>query len=271
MKTHFVALLFASAGLVTHQPASAAPPRQPIGKWQVDYGDTACTAARNYGPAEKPVTLAFRPSPNGTVVRLMVARPGRVSTPHHFAVTTTITSEKAKTTGLRFESADKKRDIIWINFDRAALDGLQAAGEIAIKAGVTIEERFPLPGIGSVLKSLDTCNADLRKHWNVEEAAASQLSKGATVLKPLHSLISDSDYPAQAIRERASGSTRFMMMVDETGALKDCMVEETSGIASLDAMSCSVFLQRAKFSPALDAAGKPARSVLTARITWRIP
>jgi TonB family protein len=272
MNTLGPARLIACAGLLLSQPASAAPPRQPVGKWLVDYGDTACTAARNYAPADKPVTLAFRPSPNGTVVRLMVARPGRVPSPHHFDVTTTITSEKAKTTGLRFETTDKKRDIIWINFDRAALDGLHAAGEIAIKAGVAIDERFALPGIADVLKALDRCNADLRKHWNVEDAVgAVPLSQGATALKPLYRLLSPDDYPAQAARERASGSTRIMLMVDETGALKDCLVEETSGIASLDAMSCGVLLQRAKFTPALDNAGKFARSVLTVRISWRIP
>lgn len=263
-------LLVASAASILPATPAATAPLQPVGKWVVDYGETACTAARNYGADDKTVTLAFRPSPNGTVVRLMVARPGGVSAAYHFDVTTTITSERMKTTGLRFQAKKTKKDVIWINFDRAALDGLISAGEIGIKAGTTIDERFALPDIASVLKALDRCNADLRKHWNVDEAG-SRLVQRATSLKPLARLFSASDYPGQAIFERATGATQVMMMVDETGAVKDCMVEETSGIATLDAMSCGVFIERAKFTPALDAAGKPARSVLTSRIVWRMP
>ena len=59
------------------------------------------------------------------------------------------------------------------------------------------------------------------------------------------------------------------LLVDETGALKDCTVDETSGIASLDAMGCLVFMERAKFTPARDAAGKPVRSVVSTSITWK--
>ena len=254
------------------QAAAQPQLRQPTGKWVVDYGETSCTAARRYGTAEQPVTLAFRPSPDGNVVRLMVARPGRVPSPYHFPVTTTVTSEKAKTTGLRFASTDKKLDIIWINFQRAALEGLPQAGEIVLKSGRELDERFVLPGIAAVLKALDRCNADLRKHWNADEAAAAALSKVATPVKPLHRVVSNTDYPRQAMMEGASGLTRIMMMIDETGTLKDCMVVETSGIATLDAMSCGLLLERAgKFNPALDAAGKPVKSVYTAAFRWVVP
>lgn len=256
--------------MVLHSSATAAPLRQPVDKWVVDYGDTLCTAARGYGTAEDPIRIAFRPSPNGNVVRLVVARQGWVPSAVHFPVTTSITPQQAKTTALRFASNDKKSNIIWINFDRAALEGLGTAREIAIK-GRNLDERFALPGIAAVLKALDRCNEDLRAVWNVTEAKASLLTKHAASLKPLPSYFSADDYPSQAQREEAGGATRVMMMIDETGKLKDCMVEETSGIATLDAMTCGVLLQRAKFSPALDANGKPTRSVSTTKIRWVMP
>jgi hypothetical protein len=40
----------------------AAPLRQPINKWIVDYGETACTALRDFGSEEALTKLAFRPS-----------------------------------------------------------------------------------------------------------------------------------------------------------------------------------------------------------------
>jgi hypothetical protein len=252
------------------QSSAAAPLREPSKKWTVDYGETACTALRAYGSEDASTILAFRPSPNGTVVRLMVVRPGRMPTPHHFDLTASIGSAQVKTTGLRFSSGSKKSEVIWINFDRAELEGLGQSGEIAIK-GSGIDERFALPGMAAVLKALDTCNRDLREHWNVTEAAAAKIATPASPVKPLNHYFSAEDYPSQAIREDASGRTGFIMMIDETGKLKDCIVEETSGIASLDAMACGVLLERAKFTPARDAAGNPIRSVYVVGVRWMLP
>ena len=267
MKIISNALSLLVCAAVPFTPAAAAPLRQPTNKWIVDYAETHCTASRTYGSEEEQTTLAFRPSPNGNVIRLIMVRPGTVRTPHHFPVTTSIAE---KTTGLRFKSSNKESEIIWITFDRAALEGLNGAGEIAIKGGEVIDERFALPGMGAVLKALDACNEDLRAHWNVGDAAVASFKKRAVSAKPLPDYFSYDDYPAQAFEEEASGEVRIILMIDEAGTLKDCMVEEASGIATLDAMGCGVLLRRAKFSPALDSSGKPTKSVMTTRIIWQM-
>ena len=98
----------------------------------------------------------------------------------------------------------------------------------------------------------------------------STIAQGASPLKPLNEYISTRDYPTQAIIDGSSGASRVTMMIDETGTVKDCLVEETSGIASLDAMTCIAFQSRAKFRPALDAAGKPVRSIATQKVVWKV-
>ena len=70
--------------------------------------------------------------------------------------------------------------------------------------------------------------------------------------------------------EGATGATRFTLLVDEKGAFADCMVEETSGIATLDAQACALLKRRARFVPALDAAGRPARGMISSRVRWAI-
>lgn len=261
------AILLSAGGALVAQSTfiQAAPLQQPSKGWVVDYGETACTAARTYGTDKAPVTLALRPSPNGNIVRFVLVRQGRVRAAEHFRVKTSITSDTTGMTGLRFPASDKARHIVWINFDKAALDGLASVGEIAIKAP-DVDLRFALPGIAKVLQALSTCNEDLRAHWNV--AAPARLTASATSIKPLRLYFSSADFPDQALWEGADGATRVAMMVDEAGALKDCMVEATSGIASLDSQACAVLLERAKFNPALDASGKPTRSVLTTNIRW---
>jgi TonB family protein len=214
----------ALAVITVASAAEAETVREPIGKWVLDYGETHCTASRAYGPKEKPATLAFRPSPNDSVMRVMVVRPGRRAFPYHFPVALRFSPGEAKGSGLRFKSSNNKFDILWINVPRPALGGLAATAELQVHGRGEISERFAVPA----------------------------------------------DYPRQAANEEAEGTSRITMMIDEKGVMKDCMIEETSGIASLDAMACGVLLERAKFTPALDAQAKPARSVLTTRVTWRV-
>jgi hypothetical protein len=259
-----LAILVCTSGLQAAAP-EAPPLRKPIRPWVLDYGETACTASRIYGSEASPIALAFRPSPSGEIVRLVVSRQGKAPQAYHFKVATNLGGAAAKSTGLRFATRDKASDLIWINFRRSDLEGLPSAGEIALRGGKAIEERFALPGMAAVLAALDRCNANLRRYWNLEGTPVAQ---PATSLRPHRSYFSDADYPAQALRENRTGETSFILMVDEAGTLKDCMVEETSGIASLDAMACIVLLDRAKFKPALDASGKPVRSVLSGRIHW---
>jgi hypothetical protein len=264
---HALALL-ACAALAQAAAAGGAPIRQPIKGWVLDYGDTACTATRAFGTEAAPILLAFRPSPNGHVVRLGVARPGKGGPARMFPVATNIYPPKAQLSGLRFTA--RKHDLVWVNVERLTLDKLPAAGELDIRGEDEIDERFAVPGIAAVLKALDKCNEDLRRYWNVagSEVVASVPAKP---LKPLPEYFSDEDYPGQAIQEDAGGTSAVMLMIDESGTLKDCMVEQTSGIAVLDAMTCAVLLERAKFRPALDSAGKPVRSVFNTRVVWRMP
>ena len=248
--------------------ASVAAPRPPITPWRLDYGATACTALRAYGDKAKPITIAIRPSPNGKVVRLVVATKERGGDADQVDVTARLGANTVKATALHFGNRETKSDMWWINLSRGDLEPLRQLAEMGIR-GDGIDQSFALPLIGKVLDSLDTCNEDLRKYWNVE-GNGTALSTFAEPLKPLPSYFSDGDYPAQAIRQGDTGRSRVMMMIDETGAMKDCLVEETSGIATLDAMTCYVLQEKAKFRPATDAAGKPVRSVLTQGVRWRI-
>ena len=245
------------------------PPLQPIKAWTLDYGETACTAIRTYGSSEAPITLAFRPSPNGTVVRAVVIRPGRASDAYHFDLNAELGATSVKTTGLHFGSTDHKSTVVWINFRREQLEGFRRSTTFTLHGGGDVDGSFALPGMATILDRLDECNADLRKYWNTGDGAP-PLSKPATPLKPLAAYFSDRDYPDQAIHDHAAGLSGVMLMVDETGKLKDCLVEKTSGIASLDAMTCYVLLERARFDPALDVARKPVKSVLTTAVKWKM-
>lgn len=269
MKVKPAALCALTLGLCAPAARAAdAPLLQPTGKWIVDYGDTNCSASRAYGTDRAPLTLGFSLSPSGRIVRVVVGQRGRPPAARYFHLKTNAAPEK--TTGLRFPSSDRRTDIIWINLERPVLDRFRDAGEIALNGDGVIDRRLALPQFAAVLKALDQCNADLRRHWNAGADGEARLSRPAKALKSLHKYVSHEDYPAQALFAGAGGTTSFTLLVDETGSVKDCAIEETSGIASIDAMSCLVLINRAKFEPALDLDGKPARSVVSSKITWRV-
>jgi len=270
MKQTLAALASIAFGLALTPAEALAAPRQPVRPWVVDYGETNCSASRAYGSSEAPLMLAFRPSPKGNVMDLILARTAQVSAPQQLAVTVTLGDTPLKTTLMRHAAADKKSEVLRMSFNRADLDQLVGASRVRVASARVIDEEFAVPGMKSVLKSLDACATDLQRHWNVGEAAEAGLKSKAAAVKPLFSYFSDRDYPDMAFTKDMTGRTEVLLLIDEAGVLKDCSVESTSGIASLDVMSCQVLRQRAKFRPAIDAAGKSVKGVINSAIRWKM-
>lgn len=270
MKRFFLAAALAlSAVPALAQPPAANPLLQPVKRWVVDFSETHCTAARIYGSEEEPVLLGFRPSVTEDVVRLTVVRAGRNTAVRRSPVVVRFLDAEISTTGLRFPADDSTREVTWIHLGDPAIERLQLADELTIELGDQTRLRFALEELPAVVDLLRTCNRDLRGHWNVAGESRIEIDRAATPINPSNWL-TDRDYPASAQNEGASGNVRFMLMVDETGAAKDCSVEGSSGHAFLDATACVRLLERARFRPARDAAGNPVRSVYRSRIVWRL-
>lgn len=79
------------------------------------------------------------------------------------------------------------------------------------------------------------------------------------------------DYPSVALRNDVEGVTAFELSVDKTGKVVGCEVKESSGAAILDTTTCALITERARFTPALDANGKPTAGTYPNRVRWQIP
>jgi protein TonB len=87
----------------------------------------------------------------------------------------------------------------------------------------------------------------------------------------LGSYISDSDYPAAAIRSEEHGTTRFRLAVGPDGRVTDCVVTGSSGSSALDSATCRIMKARARFSPAHDTTGRPTGDSVASAIRWVLP
>ncbi len=86
----------------------------------------------------------------------------------------------------------------------------------------------------------------------------------------LSSLVSDSDYPASALRNEEQGTTGFRLTVGPDGRVQNCVVTSSSGSSALDAATCRIMRSRARFTPARNNLGENTTDTVNSRIVWRI-
>lgn len=83
------------------------------------------------------------------------------------------------------------------------------------------------------------------------------------------SWITTGDYPADALRKQQEGTSNLTVAVDTQGKIESCTA--VGPFESLNVAACTLIRERAQFSPALDAKGRPVKSVWTRSVRWRIP
>ena len=255
--------------LAAAPPPATTTPRAPTSKWTLDFGASQCVAYRNYGTAADQLTLALKPSPMGDIVELLVLRtasgtryarevPATVRIGDRPPIATKLLVYKPGGDSLRFARA---------SLPVAAAD-LRGARAITVSAGRELDVQLALSGTASLATEMARCLSGLQDDWNIAPARAAALAAGPQ--GSLRGVLQSEDYPAEAIAGNEEGTVGAALLIDEAGKVVDCTLTATSGYALLDAISCIRIRQYAKYKPATDAAGKPAKSAARGRIIFRI-
>ncbi|MDQ3471019.1 MAG: energy transducer TonB [Pseudomonadota bacterium] len=244
----------------------------PTGKWVVDFDDSQCVASRNYGSDGEPLGLALKAPPVGEVMQVVVVRRGKGGRyADQLNAKISIDGGKSISTSMiaMMTGQDNQRSYR-VNLPLEQFSAVRHAKTLSIQGGREFSETFAISQMASLLKVMDECVADLRKVWNVTEAGAPAPALRERARGTLEGLITAKDYPGIAIDELAEGSVAFAVLIDETGKVADCTVTQTSGVAALDAQSCAIVKQRARFKPAVGLNGQPAKDTYHQRITWKV-
>lgn len=262
------------ATLLTGQAIGAeAPPLTPAGAWNIDYADSMCVAAHDYGEAAAPITIGFKPTPFGAmltvavvgtrrqlgqqgVVDVKLAAPGRDFT------------EMAKATRVHLPTGD--RAILTFYVTREKLESLVGATTFTIAATggppITVALSMGKP----VLVAMRVCEVDLLKHSGYDPARIAAIAKPAEGAAK-GEWINNADYPVSALRVKRQGITLIGWTISTEGRITDCRILKSSGTPELDQAACEGILKRGRYRPALDAAGKPVESYSTRNVRWRLP
>ena len=248
-------------------PATAAS-LQPVEKWELDYGDTQCTAARSYGDASAPIILGLVPSLSGNSYELMVSVPkAGPAFARETQGSVDFGSGEIKSAVLYFGGKGVKQSIYRSRISAAQMDQARAAQALTFRSDDGMNYSFALSNMPKLLDGLRDCTQNLQQYWNMDGKNAP--SRAESLLGDVRALLTAKDYPTEALKIARQGTAEYQLLVDEKGSVAGCDILASSGVPALDSTGCEVFKEKARFSPAKDSQGKPVRSVVTTpAVTW---
>lgn len=83
--------------------------------------------------------------------------------------------------------------------------------------------------------------------------------------------VTTQDYRSSWIARELTGTARFELSIAPSGRVSACRITRSTGHEVLDAATCGLITQRARFNPATDAAGKPVSGNYSSSIRWFLP
>lgn len=266
----FIRAIAASVLIASTTPQSARTPRQPTGKWIVHFDEAQCVAERNYGSEKKPVYLALKQPALGKVIQIDVVERGYSNDATQFdGILQFDGADARKVSVLRFPVSKEKVRVHMINIPLDIVSASRAASGVWIKSA-DLDEKFALQQFGPLLDLMNECAAGLGKLWNVRSSDTDDSAVRDDARGNIRGLFSSDDYPWQSVRAGDTGAVKAALLVNEEGKVADCSVIETSGQAALDAQTCAVLKERARFKPALGKDGKPAKDAFIQKIVWQL-
>ena len=83
--------------------------------------------------------------------------------------------------------------------------------------------------------------------------------------------LTDNDYRSIWIRKEMFGTASFTLAISSNGRVDNCSITKSTGHSALDEATCKLVPKRARFTPAIDATGKPTSGIYSSSIRWVLP
>ena len=260
-----------------------------VGKWQLDYNKDSCQLFARFGTGTDEIIARFvRYDPGNGFDLSLFGKPVGFNGDGRPKETSIAFggNKELRVKALAGSSAD---NIPMLMFNSLRLDGWSAPNsnaavvapaiapefESAIKT-ITVKvpfgKRYRLVSgeLGSPMAAMRACTDDLVKSWGYDPAALKLLKQTPVPLTRPGNWLRSEDYPPGSLNGGHNGIVQVRVDVDENGGVAGCHILHKTEPDDFAALSCKLIAQRARFSPALDAAGKPARSYFTTKIFWLV-
>ncbi|MEL7199464.1 MAG: TonB family protein [Pseudomonadota bacterium] len=261
---------------------------EPSTSWNIDYAPNKCRLARVYGEGEKRHLLFFEQYWPSSDIGLTIAGPAlsRFKSLKRTYFSTSEAQEPFRTEPFAGDVESVGPAVIYSSIDLTKGDtsaehdaetklelldtkAAQNATFIRVRQGGRTVT-FKTGPMGDAFGALNECAKSLLTDWGLDVAkheTARQLPKWQNEAKIVRRIASN--YPGNALNQGEQAIVRMRVMIDETGTVTDCVINEATTTQKLESPACGP-MAKAKFAPALDADGKPFESYYATGITYRI-
>ena len=296
-------LVATSIGLTLGCSSSIANAQEPLhltpaSRWVLDYAEESCRLARSFGQGDEEITLIMSQFEPGD--EFVVTLAGKSWLPSY--------SDGPLNIKLRFGPAEEqseesaytgtlgdKRAILFTGAQRLApytkaeriasreryergsfvAAPIGKAREAAVKwLTISFSQRKELVletgPMNETMAKLRECSWDTVKHWGLDVEQQRTLSRVAFPTDSPANWISADDYPTRMLRGGYQGIVHFRLMVDAAGKATSCTIQLSTRPKEFDDAVCRNFMRRARFTPALDAQGKPVPSYWRSSVQFRL-
>lgn len=265
----------AAAAMLASSPGHAQSVRAPFANWVLASGSTQCVASRQYGTPDNPLELELKLAPLGKAVRVLLVRKASGGPFSKFPVAI---EGKIRVDGgaplpmsmLAYDLKSRGERILlaYVPFETFAV--VRRGELLSIDAPNVLRTQLKLSSVEPVMRALEACAERLRREWNgtTEADPDPKVKQGAS--GNLQRAFKASDYPAAAVRGFATGTAKFVILIDEAGRVADCSIVKPSGVAILDVQSSAIVKERVRFTPAVGFDGRPARDIYVQQVTWAL-
>lgn len=120
------------------------------------------------------------------------------------------------------------------------------------------------------LKALETCAVDSLKFWGIDPAVEATVATRPHPLRDPSKLMSDDDYPPEAIRLGKESSIELWLNISATGQITKCRMISTYYSPEINDRMCTLTHKRQQFVPAKNAAGQAVPSYYIQSFKFRI-
>lgn len=265
--------------MISSAPTFAAPKvREPTAKWTVETQANECLLVRSYGSPRNPLFLALSEAPMGAGANATIlynrewALFGNGDATVRFdggePIEAWFGSRLLWNLSKEIKTLTMRSVVMGMETDSQKL--LTDAATVAFDVPGELKIAFALPEHSAALKALDDCATNLGVKWGYPVEEQRRIAKPPRREKGLRGLFTAADYPAAALKDGRMGRAHVRLRVTDTGAVTECSVLRSSGSAELDAATCKVLSERAKFEPAQDVDGKATRGIVVTAVHWML-
>lgn len=276
--------------LVSPVQAAPKPPTSlpKVGKWEINYDEDSCHLFARFGTGDDQIVLALtRMSPTDWLEMTLFGKPlkfGEIAMP----VEVSFGSQAVpfKRSGVAISTgADKTPGVIveglrvdgWqfpekpkgpVEIPKLSPETETAVTSITIKRPGGKAFRLETGPMGPPMAAMRACTDDLLVHWGYDPKVEAGLTRRAAPITNPGTWLRSEDFPDKSLYRGHNGYVRFRLDVAPDGKVAGCRVLFRTNPDDFADLSCKLLLQRARMTPALDAAGKPVKSFYMSRIKW---